>query len=196
MKALIKKAEQLASFLITRHRRSEKDGGMENDSSNVDQKKRRRARSKSIDESHLMEDGMDEGEEECDRLTVQPSNLKGGQLKDYQLIGLNWMISLHDIGINGILADEMGLGKTIQTIAFLAYLKEKKKMSGPHLIVAPNSTLGNWFREFRKWLPNFRTVRLNARKEYRDETFEKFMRPGTFDVVITSYEGVNICKSK
>jgi SWI/SNF-related matrix-associated actin-dependent regulator of chromatin subfamily A member 5 len=29
----------------------------------------------------------------------------------YQLEGLNWLIKLHDHGINGILADEMGLGK-------------------------------------------------------------------------------------
>jgi SWI/SNF-related matrix-associated actin-dependent regulator of chromatin subfamily A member 5 len=39
--------------------------------------------------------------------------LKGGDLKDYQMNGLNWLISLYETGINGILADEMGLGKTI-----------------------------------------------------------------------------------
>ncbi len=37
----------------------------------------------------------------------------GGILRDYQIDGLNWMISLYETGINGILADEMGLGKTI-----------------------------------------------------------------------------------
>jgi len=48
------------------------------------------------------------------RLTTQPSSLKGEfKLRDYQLDGLNWMISLYETGINGILADEMGLGKTI-----------------------------------------------------------------------------------
>tara|TARA_B110000503_G_scaffold141960_1_gene237168 strand:- start:2568 stop:2672 length:105 start_codon:yes stop_codon:yes gene_type:complete len=34
-------------------------------------------------------------------------------LKEFQLEGLNWLISLYEIGINGILADEMGLGKTV-----------------------------------------------------------------------------------
>lgn len=34
-------------------------------------------------------------------------------MRDYQVDGLNWMISLFETGINGILADEMGLGKTI-----------------------------------------------------------------------------------
>lgn len=30
-------------------------------------------------------------------------------MRDYQIHGLNWIISLHDNGINGILADEMVL---------------------------------------------------------------------------------------
>jgi SWI/SNF-related matrix-associated actin-dependent regulator of chromatin subfamily A member 5 len=55
------------------------------------------------------------------RLTTQPSILKGGQLKEFQIIGLNWLISLYENGINGILADEMGLGKTIQTIALIGF---------------------------------------------------------------------------
>ena len=38
-------------------------------------------------------------------------------MRDYQIAGLNWLISLHENGISGILADEMGLGKTLQTIS-------------------------------------------------------------------------------
>ncbi|KAF6767942.1 hypothetical protein AHF37_08299 [Paragonimus kellicotti] len=55
---------------------------------------------------------------------VEAPKLFRGQLKEYQLRGLNWLLSLFDQGINGILADEMGLGKTIQTIAFLGHLAE------------------------------------------------------------------------
>jgi SWI/SNF-related matrix-associated actin-dependent regulator of chromatin subfamily A member 5 len=44
---------------------------------------------------------------------------QGGKMRDYQIRGLNWMISLYENGINGILADEMGLGKTLQTISLL-----------------------------------------------------------------------------
>lgn len=33
--------------------------------------------------------------------------VKGGTMRDYQIQGLNWMISLYHNGINGILADEM-----------------------------------------------------------------------------------------
>lgn len=35
-----------------------------------------------------------------------------GELRDYQLKGVKWMISLYQNGLNGILADQMGLGKT------------------------------------------------------------------------------------
>ena len=49
------------------------------------------------------------------RLDVQPSNLSPiCKMHPYQLQGLNWMICLHDNGVNGVLADEMGLGKTLQ----------------------------------------------------------------------------------
>lgn len=41
------------------------------------------------------------------RLSQQPSVIKGGQMREYQLQGLNWLIHLYDNGINGILADEM-----------------------------------------------------------------------------------------
>lgn len=36
-----------------------------------------------------------------------------GELRDYQLKGVKWLISLYQNGVSGILADEMGLGKTV-----------------------------------------------------------------------------------
>ena len=65
--------------------------------------------------------------------------MEGGVLKDYQVKGLQWMISLYNNRLNGILADEMGLGKTIQTISLITYLVERKKQNGPFLIVVPLS---------------------------------------------------------
>ena len=46
-------------------------------------------------------------------LTEDPEYIQvtGGQLKDFQLTGLNWLAYLWSGGQNGILADEMGLGK-------------------------------------------------------------------------------------
>jgi len=42
------------------------------------------------------------------RVDHQPKILNPNfRMHDYQLEGLNWLIRLHDNGINGILADEM-----------------------------------------------------------------------------------------
>jgi SWI/SNF-related matrix-associated actin-dependent regulator of chromatin subfamily A member 5 len=97
-------------------------------------------------------------------LSEQPSIMIGGQLKFYQMVGLNWLVSLYEGGINGILADDMGLGKTIQTISIIAFLRQFKKINGPHLIIAPKITLSNWVKEFNKWLPCCRVVKLIATK--------------------------------
>lgn len=45
----------------------------------------------------------------------QPSLIKNGQMKHYQLQGLSFLVWLHANGMGGILGDEMGLGKTLQT---------------------------------------------------------------------------------
>ncbi|XP_063051745.1 SWI/SNF-related matrix-associated actin-dependent regulator of chromatin subfamily A containing DEAD/H box 1A [Engraulis encrasicolus] len=83
----------------------------------------------------------------------QPAILNSSRkLQSYQLIGLKWLILLHQHKLSGILADEMGLGKTVQAIAFLAHLLEKG-ITGPHLIVVPASTLDNWVRELQLWCP-------------------------------------------
>jgi SNF2 family DNA or RNA helicase len=37
------------------------------------------------------------------------AGIVGGTLKDYQLEGVNWLVSLYHNGISGILADEMVL---------------------------------------------------------------------------------------
>jgi ATP-dependent DNA helicase len=37
----------------------------------------------------------------------QPALVTGGVMRDYQLSGMEWLISLYDNGLNGILADEM-----------------------------------------------------------------------------------------
>ncbi|RDB21790.1 putative ATP-dependent helicase IRC5 [Hypsizygus marmoreus] len=83
----------------------------------------------------------------------QPALVTGGKLKDYQLEGLQWLVSLDQNGISGILADEMGLGKTLQIIAFCAYLREHMNTT-PFLVVCPLSVLHNWIDEFHKFAPS------------------------------------------
>ena len=70
--------------------------------------------------------------------TIIPDLLRG-KLRDYQHIGLDWLVGLFDQNLNGILADEMGLGKTIQTISLLAHLACHVQNWGPHLIIVPTS---------------------------------------------------------
>ncbi|PBP22698.1 SNF2 family helicase/ATPase [Diplocarpon rosae] len=74
-------------------------------------------------------------------------------LKDYQVVGLNWLALMYRHKLSCILADEMGLGKTCQVIAFLTHLVETGH-PGPHLVVCPGSTLENWLREFQRFSPN------------------------------------------
>ncbi len=50
------------------------------------------------------------------RLVVQPSLIKNGKLRDYQLEGLNWLIKLYESNVNGILADEM-----VSSLGLLSY---------------------------------------------------------------------------
>mmetsp|Transcript_14357 Transcript_14357/g.16695 ORF Transcript_14357/g.16695 Transcript_14357/m.16695 type:complete len:1184 (-) Transcript_14357:410-3961(-) len=118
-------------------------------------------------------------------------------LKNYQLLGVNWMALLHHLtfdikstkstkkakaksgdggrNVNGVLADEMGLGKTVQTIAFLAWLKYRKacKSNRPHIIVVPASVLSNWQNEFEKFCPDMLVVRYHGSMSERLEIKDK-----------------------
>ncbi|KAL0072435.1 DNA-dependent ATPase fun30 [Marasmius tenuissimus] len=97
----------------------------------------------------------------------QPSLLsKEVTLKDYQLMGVNWLHLLYKSNLSCILADEMGLGKTIQVISFFAWLKQHGN-KGPHLVVVPSSTLENWCREFARFAPSVSVQTYYAGKEER-----------------------------
>ena len=100
------------------------------------------------------------------------------------------MIKLHDNCINGILADEMGLGKTLQTISLLGYLRESRNIYGPHIVIVPKSVVSNWLREFNRWCPEIKTVRLQGSKEERAKVVKEEIVTGKFDVVVVSYESL------
>ncbi|KIM40085.1 hypothetical protein M413DRAFT_28618 [Hebeloma cylindrosporum] len=128
-------------------------------------------------------------------LTSQPKLLSQNVLlKEYQLLGVNWLNLLYRRNLSCILADEMGLGKTIQVISFLAYLKEQGNQ-GPHLIVVPSSTLENWCREFAKFAPSIavqtyyadKTVRPLLRQKLVDTQRCRNKRSDGWEVLITTY---------
>jgi ATP-dependent helicase STH1/SNF2 len=123
-----------------------------------------------------------------EEITEQPKMLAFGTLKDYQLEGLEWLVSLYNNNLNGILADEMGLGKTIQTIALLCYVFEKKADLGPFLIIAPLSTISNWDREFSLWAPTMKVIVYNGKPQERKLMYEQDILPQRFNVLITTFE--------
>ena len=87
----------------------------------------------------------------------QPANVTGGEMMQYQVDGLNWLLFQWFSNQNAILADEMGLGKTIQLVSFFAALAQDHKC-WPFLVVVPNATCPNWRREIKKWAPSLRVV--------------------------------------
>lgn len=72
---------------------------------------------------------MERFSDELEKLTENgqfqktPNYIENGEMRDYQLVGLNWMIAIYQLNLSGILADEMGLGKTVQSIALIGYLQ-------------------------------------------------------------------------
>lgn len=67
-----------------------------------------------------------------------------GEMRDYQLQGLNWLITLYENGINGILGDEMGLGMIDICWLFLWFFPAK-------FLIHLNSQVKP-FRPFRYWV--------------------------------------------
>ncbi|KAL4254551.1 Swr1 complex component [Abortiporus biennis] len=122
-----------------------------------------------------------------EKVTKQPSILVGGTLKEYQIKGLQWMVSLYNNKLNGILADEMGLGKTIQTISLITFLIEVKRQRGPYLVIVPLSTMTNWSGEFAKWAPSVKMIAYKGNPTQR-RALQGEIRSGNFQVLLTTYE--------
>ncbi|KAG5937523.1 hypothetical protein E4U59_004324 [Claviceps monticola] len=146
----------------------------------------RRRRTEAEEDAELLKDEKHGGSAET-AFRESPPFIQG-EMRDYQVAGLNWLISLHENGISGILADEMGLGKTLQTISFLGYLRHIAGITGPHLVVVPKSTLDNWKREFARWTPEVNVLVLQGAKEERTTLINERLVDEKFDVCITSYE--------
>ncbi|KAK3565777.1 hypothetical protein QTP86_015040 [Hemibagrus guttatus] len=138
------------------------------------------ARKMTKDISQVIENGMGS--------MKQPTTLNSKlKLQPYQLIGLKWLILLHQHNLSGILADEMGLGKTIQAISFLAHLYQKG-IKGPHLITVPSSTVDNWVRELELWCPSLKVIvyygSVEDRKYLRHDILNNQVE---FNVIVSTY---------
>lgn len=123
-----------------------------------------------------------------EEIKLQPKSLEGGTLTSYQLIGLQWLVSLYNNNLHGILADEMGLGKTIQTIALFQYLIDNKNNFGPFLVVVPLSTLSNWMLELKKWGPKIKVLVYKGPPANRKKIITQALTSRKFNVLLTTYE--------
>lgn len=93
--------------------------------------------------------------------------LPGCVLRDYQVEGVQFLLNAFHRGMSCILSDDMGLGKTAQISAFLHTLKMLHQIDGPHLIVAPLSTLTGWTRELARWAPQLKIMKYHGERQAR-----------------------------
>ncbi|MFD2203774.1 DEAD/DEAH box helicase [Shivajiella indica] len=104
-----------------------------------------------------------------------------GNLRPYQKAGYNWLRFLNEYKFGGCLADDMGLGKTVQTLALLAFEKERNP-DATSLLVMPTSLVYNWELEARKFTPGLRILSYTGTQRIKDNRlFAKY------DLVLTSY---------
>ena len=132
------------------------------------------------------------------RYEASPTYKNELQLREYQVVSLNWMIEKWRANEGMILGDEMGLGKTIQVIALLHHFITVENQEGPYLVISPLSTLKNWMREFATWT-SIRVCCYHSEGKGKDErqliqSFNWFFKglPARglykFNVLLTTYE--------
>lgn len=81
------------------------------------------------------------------------------QMRGYQVQGFHFLAYLSTNHFGGILADDMGLGKTLQTLSWIAWLREQPDFGKKQvLVVCPKSVVQNWLNEAARFLPGLRTA--------------------------------------
>lgn len=128
------------------------------------------------------------------KLDRQPDYIQGGELRQFQLKGLNFLSLNWTRGNNVILADEMGLGKTVQSVSFLSWLRNERGQEGPSLVVAPLSVIPAWCDTFNHWSPDLNYVVYLGPEDARNIIREHELlvdgnpKKPKFNVLVTSYE--------
>ncbi|KAH6648435.1 P-loop containing nucleoside triphosphate hydrolase protein [Truncatella angustata] len=128
------------------------------------------------------------------KLDKQPDFVTNGELRNFQLTGLNFLCLNWCRGNNVILADEMGLGKTVQSVSWLSWLRNERQQEGPFLVVAPLSVIPAWCDTFNLWSPDLNYVVYLGNSEARSTIREHELlvngnpKRTKFNVLVTSYE--------
>ena len=125
-------------------------------------------------------------EETCERIERRATELQArvtpevpveiqAEMRPYQRDGFHFLCYLSTNHFGGILADDMGLGKTLQTLAWLAWLRNGSGTGVPpvtssagqethgrdaratsSLVVCPKSVADNWHAEAVKFFPSLK----------------------------------------
>ncbi|XP_031587147.1 E1A-binding protein p400 isoform X4 [Oreochromis aureus] len=111
-----------------------------------------------------------------------------GFLREYQQIGVDWLVNLYKKHLNGILADETGLGKTVQTVAYMAHLAGQEGIWGPHLVVVRTCKLLSWEVEFKRWCPGLKILLYLGNRRERRSKRRWWGEANSFHVCVTSYK--------
>ena len=101
-------------------------------------------------------------------------------LRPYQIAGFRFLTYLSSNRFGGILADDMGLGKTLQTLTWLAWLRNAASIPGPSLIVCPKSVADNWVDEAERYYPSLPIAALK-----KPELQAKSVEPG--QILVLNY---------
>ncbi|KAJ5489309.1 Chromodomain helicase hrp3 [Penicillium diatomitis] len=129
-----------------------------------------------------------------ERIQSSPDFLQNGELKDFQIKGLNFLAFNWVKDRNVVLADEMGLGKTVQTVSFINWLRHVRRQQGPFVVIVPLSTMPAWADTFDNWTPDLNYIVYNgsekARSVLRDYELMVDGNPKRpkFHVLLTTYE--------
>jgi len=106
------------------------------------------------------------------------------EMRSYQKEGFHFLCHLTRLRLGGILADDMGLGKTLQTLTWLAWLKDHHREDPkPVLVICPASVLHNWRREAERFTPHLKMLLLEsgaARHNLRKQIPQ-------YDLIVTNY---------
>jgi len=146
--------------------------------------------------THMDEEGLQRfgDQPEAKALRGKLANFKGipkvplpgsvvAEMRPYQKDGFDFLCHLGRIKLGGILADDMGLGKTLQTLAWLAWLRDQSRKPKPALVICPASVLHNWRREAEKFTPSLKVLVLEsgpARHNLRKQIPQH-------DLIVTNY---------
>lgn len=106
------------------------------------------------------------------------------EMRPYQKDGFDFLCHLTRAKLGGILADDMGLGKTLQTLSWMAWLRDQQGNNPrPTLVICPASVLHNWRREAEKFTPHLKVLVLEsgaARHNLRKQIPQH-------DIIVTNY---------